>query len=127
LYYIIVLENTEALIAVSKEFGLGVNADKTKYVVMSRDYNAGRSYNIKTDNSSFERVEQLKRLGKSLANQNHIQEEIKSGLLKSGNSCCHSMQNLLSSSLLSEYIKIKIYGTIVVLLFGMRVKLGISH
>jgi hypothetical protein len=75
---------------------------------MSRDYNTGRSYNMKTDNSSFERVEQLKHLGETLANQNPIQEEIESGLLKSGNSCYHSVQNLLSSSLPSEYIKIKI-------------------
>ena len=33
-------ENTEALIAASKENGLEVNADKTKYMVMSRDQNA---------------------------------------------------------------------------------------
>jgi hypothetical protein len=94
---------------------------------MSRDYNAGRSYNMKTDNSSFERVEQLKYLGETLANQNPIQKDIQSGLLKSGNSCFHSIQNLLSSSLLSEYIKIKIYGAIAFLLFGMGVKLGLSH
>jgi hypothetical protein len=37
--------------------GLDVNADKTKYTVMSRDQNAGRSHNIKSDNNSFERVE----------------------------------------------------------------------
>jgi len=42
-----------------KETGLEVNADKTKYVVMSRDQIAGRSHNIKTDNSSYERVEEL--------------------------------------------------------------------
>jgi hypothetical protein len=47
------------------------------------------------------------------------QEEIKKGL-KSGNSCCHSMQNLLSSSLLSKNLKIKIYRTIIlpVVLYG---------
>jgi len=42
---------------------LEVNADKTKYVVMSRDQNAGRSHNIKTDNTSFEWVEEFKYLG----------------------------------------------------------------
>jgi len=50
----------------------------TKYMVMSRDQNAGRSHNIKTDNSSFERVEDFKYLGTTLTNQNSIQEEIKS-------------------------------------------------
>jgi len=40
-----------------------VNADKTKYVVMSRDQNAGQSQNIKFDNSSCERVEDFKYLG----------------------------------------------------------------
>jgi hypothetical protein len=33
-----------------------VNADKTKYMLMSRDQNAGRSHSMKTNNSSFERV-----------------------------------------------------------------------
>jgi len=41
-----------------------------------------------------------------------IQEEIKSRL-KSGNACQHSMQNLLSSSLLSKNLKIKIYRSII--------------
>jgi len=61
--------------------GLEVNADKTKYMVMSRDKNAGQSHGMKTDNNSFERVEEFKYLG---TNQNSIQEEIKSRL-KSGN------------------------------------------
>jgi hypothetical protein len=45
-------------------------------------------------------------------NTNSIHEEIKSGL-KSGNACCHSMQNLSSSSLLSKNVKVKIYRTII--------------
>ena len=45
--------------------------------------------------------------GTALTNQNSIQEEIKSKL-KSGKACYRSMQNLLSSSLLSKNIKIKI-------------------
>jgi len=53
-------------------------ADKTEYMVISRDQNAGRSHIINTDNSSFERVEDLKYFGKTLTNQNCIQEEIRS-------------------------------------------------
>ena len=59
-------------------------ADKTKYMIMSRDQNAGRSYSTKTDNSSIERAEEFKYLGTTLTNQNSIQEEIKSRL-KLGN------------------------------------------
>jgi len=47
-------------------------------------------------------------------NVNYIQEEIKSRL-KSGNACYHSVQNLLSSSLISKNLKIKIYRTIILL------------
>jgi len=54
-----VKDNAEALIVASKETGLEVNADKTKYMVMSRDQNAGQSHSMKTDNSSFERVEEF--------------------------------------------------------------------
>ena len=88
-------------------------------MVMSRDQNAGRSDNIKTDNSSFERVEQFKYLGTALTNQNSIQEEIKSRL-KSGNVCCHAVWNILSSSLLSKNLKIMIYRCIIlpVVLYG---------
>ena len=75
-----------------------MNADKTKYMVMSRDQNAGRSHSMKIDNSSFERVEEFKCCGTTLTNQNSIQKEIKSRL-KSGNACYNSVQNLLSSSL----------------------------
>jgi hypothetical protein len=50
------------LIKLSKETGLEVNANKTKYMVMSRDQNVGRSLNINTDNSFSERVEELKYL-----------------------------------------------------------------
>ena len=80
----IIKENAEALEAASKETGLEVNADKTMYMTMSRDQNAGRSHSIKADNNSFEGVEEFKYLGTNLTNQNSIQEEIKSRL-KSGN------------------------------------------
>ena len=64
-------------------------------------------------------VEEFKYLGTTITDQNFVQEEIKSRL-KSGSACCHSVQNLLSSSLLSQNIKIKIYRTIMlpVVLYG---------
>jgi hypothetical protein len=89
-------------------------------MVMPRDQNAGRSHSIKTDNGSlFARVEELKYLGTTLTNKNYIQEEIRSRL-KAGNACYHSVQNLLSSSLLSKNLKIKIHRTIIlpIILYG---------
>jgi hypothetical protein len=67
---------------------------------------------MKTDNSSFERVEQLKYLGTPYTCQIYIQEEIKS-ILKSGNACYLSVKNLLSSDLLSKNLKIKIYRNVI--------------
>jgi len=74
---------------------------------MSRKQNARRSHNMDRNNSSFERVEEFKYLGTALAHQNSFQEEIKRRL-KLGNVCYLSMQIILSSSLLSKDIKIKI-------------------
>ena len=52
-------KNTQTLVSTSKEIDLEVNADETKYMVMSQDQNAGRSHNIKIHNSSSERVEEF--------------------------------------------------------------------
>ena len=81
-------------------------------MVMSRDQNTGRIQSVRTDNSTFERVEDFKYLGTTLTNKNSIAEEIKSRL-RSGNACYHSVQNLLSSRLVSKNLKIKIYRTII--------------
>jgi len=65
-------------------------------------------------------VEEFKYLGTTLTHQNSIPEEIKSRL-RLGNACYHSVQNLLSSRLLSKNLKIKIsYRTLIlpVVLYG---------
>jgi hypothetical protein len=107
-----VKKNAETLVVATKEIGLEVNADKTKYMVMSRERNARRDDNVKIDNSSIERVEEFKYLGTMLTDQNSFQEEIKSRL-NLGNACYHSVQNLLSSRLLFKNLKIKIYRTMI--------------
>jgi hypothetical protein len=61
----------------SKEIGLEVNAEKTKYMVMSQNQNAGHNHNIKIDNKSFEMREEFKYLGATLRNRNSIHEEIR--------------------------------------------------
>jgi len=109
-------ENAEALVAATREIGLEVSADKTKYMVMSRDQNAGRIQSVGIDNSTFQRVEEFKYLGTTLTNQNSVAEEFKSRL-RTGNACYHSVQNLLSSRLLSKNLKIKIYRTIILAVF----------
>jgi hypothetical protein len=64
-------------------------------------------------------VSQFKYLAKTVTNQNLIKEKIKR-ILNSGNACYHSVQNLLSSHLLSKNFKIRLYKTIIlpVVLFG---------
>ena len=95
----------------------------SKHMTVSRDQNAGRIHSMKMDNNSIERVEEFKYLGTTLTNQNSIQEEIKCRL-ELGNACYYSVQNLLSSRLLSKNLKIKIYKTKICLWFCMGVKPG---
>ena len=89
---------------------LEVNADKTNYMVMFRDRKAGRIQKLKFENDCFEMVEEFKYLGKPLSHQNSIQKEIKSWW-KSRNACYDSVQNLLSSSLVSKNVQINPYRT----------------
>ena len=58
-------------------------------------------------------------MGTTLTNQTSIAEKIRSRL-RSGNACYRSVQDLLSSGLLSKNLKIKIYRTIIlpIVLYG---------
>ena len=76
------------------------------YMVMSRDQNAGRSLNIKTDNSAFERAEEFKYFGTTYTYRNSMEDEIKCRW-ESEFVCYHSVQNLLPSSLLSKNIRLR--------------------
>jgi hypothetical protein len=87
----IVKKNTETLIDASKEVGLEVNTEKTKYMLLSRHQNAGQNRDIKIANRFFENVAQFRYLGTTVTLQNLIQEKIKRRL-NSGNACYHSVQ-----------------------------------
>ena len=69
--------NREALLVATKETGLEVKADKTKYMFMSREQTAGLSHTMKVDNSSIERVEEFKYLGTMLTNQNLFRKKLR--------------------------------------------------
>jgi hypothetical protein len=70
---------------------------------------AGQNHDIKIANrySYFENVAQFRYLGTTVTNQNLIHEEIKRRL-NPGNACYNSVQNLMSSGLLSKNVKMRI-------------------
>jgi hypothetical protein len=105
-------ENTETLLEASRDIGLEINAEKTKYMIMSCHPNSGQNQNTRIANKLFESVATLKYLGMTLTNQDDIHGEIKSRL-NMGNACYYSVQNLLSSCLISKDLKIKIYKTVI--------------
>ncbi|KAJ4441838.1 hypothetical protein ANN_11697 [Periplaneta americana] len=112
-------ENTEILLEASKAIGLEVNPEKTKYMIMSRDQNIVRNGNIKIGDLSFEGVEKFKYIGATVTNINDTREEIKHRI-NMGNACYYSVEKLLSSSLLSKNLKVRIYKTVIlpVVLYG---------
>jgi hypothetical protein len=79
---------------------------------MSRNQKVGQKHSIKIANRSFEEVAKFKYPGTAVTDQNCKYEEIKSRL-NSGNACYHSVQNILSSCLLSRNVKVKIHKTII--------------
>jgi hypothetical protein len=88
---------------------------------MSCHLNSGQNQNIRTANELFEIVAIFKYLGMTLTNQNDIHDEIKSRL-SSRNACYYSVQNLLSSHLISKNLKFKMYKTVTlpVVLYGCK-------
>ncbi|KAJ4445892.1 hypothetical protein ANN_12578 [Periplaneta americana] len=114
-----ITENAEILVEASKAIGLEVNSEKTKYMIMSRDQNIVRNGTIEIGDLSFEEVEKFKYLGATVTNINDTREEIKRRI-NMGNACYYSVEKLLSSSILSKNLKVRIYKTIIlpVVLYG---------
>jgi hypothetical protein len=108
----------EKYLEASRDVGLEITAEKTKYMIMSRRPSSGQNQNI-IANESFENVGKFKYLGATLTNQNDIHDEIKSRL-NSGNACYHSVQNILSFRLISQNLKIKIQRTVILPVVGAK-------
>jgi hypothetical protein len=71
-------ENTGTLLEASRDIGLEINAENTKYMIMSHHLNSGQNQNIRITNEAFENVAKFKYIGMALTNQNDIHDETKS-------------------------------------------------
>jgi hypothetical protein len=92
---------------------------------VSRCQKAGQRQRIKTVIRSFEDVAKFKYLRTTLTDQNCIYEEIKSRL-NSGYACCHSVETLLSCRLLSRNVKVKTFEKVILPVFCMGAKFGLT-
>jgi len=108
-------KNTEALLDTSKEAGPEINAEKTKHMFMSCHQNVGQNHNLMTGNKSSGCMVNFKYLRLSNKSKSHLWR-IQSILILRISSY-HSVQNLLSSHLLSKNFKIKIYKAVILLVF----------
>jgi hypothetical protein len=65
-------ENTETLLGASRDVGLEMTAEKTKYMIMSPHQNSGQNHNIRITNESFENVAKFRYFRMTVTNQNDI-------------------------------------------------------
>lgn len=101
----------------SKKMGLGVNNEKTKYMIASRDHKIQTCLIV--DNYNFERVPEFKYLGSVITESNEVQTEIKERIL-SANKCYYAFLPLLRSRLLTRRLKLRVYRVIIrpVIMYG---------
>jgi ribosomal protein S2 len=95
----------------NQEVGLEASTKAAKYMFVSRHQITAQNSYMKAASKCSENVPVFKRIGTMLTNQSSIQEETER--LDLGNACYHSVQNLLSSCLLSQKGNIKMYKTII--------------
>jgi hypothetical protein len=97
-------EKTETFLGPSGDVDLEINAEKTKYMIISHHQN------IRIANESFENMTKFKYLGMTQISGIHNESR---STLNSRNACYHSVQNLLSSHLISRRLKIKIHRNVI--------------
>jgi hypothetical protein len=85
-------ENIKTLLEAGWDVGLEANAEKTKYMIMSRHPNLGQNQNVRIANETLEKLPKFEHFGTILTSQYDIHDEIWSGL-NSGNVSSYSAQN----------------------------------
>lgn len=100
------------LFTAAKKLGLEVNAEKTKYMVISPNEARRRRENITIANMTFENVESFVYLGAELNSANKISSEIQRRIM-AANRAYFANIKLLKSRLLSRTTKIKVYKTLI--------------
>ncbi|PSN46128.1 hypothetical protein C0J52_12067 [Blattella germanica] len=93
------MDNMHILRSNTRKFGLEVNVNKTKYMVIRRNASCNANGQLMTNEGNFEEVAAFNYVGALITNRNEIQKEIKHRL-NSGNACYYALQRLLSSQLL---------------------------
>ena len=104
--------NTHILLSNTKKLGLEVNVNKTKYMVTDRYSLYKGNGQLMINEGNLEEVAEFKYLGTIITNRNEMHKENKHRL-NSGNGCYYALQGCLSSQLLSNNIKLKIYKTVI--------------
>jgi hypothetical protein len=74
-------KNTKTLIDASKEVGLEINVEETKYMLLSRHQNVRQNRDITIANRSFEKVSQFKYLGTAVTNQILCRQKLREDLI----------------------------------------------
>lgn len=96
-------------------YGLKINEDKTKYLIMKQEAVNGQEYSrFVTDNKTYriEKVNQFEYLGVTVTNKNEEDKEIEKRIIK-GSKAMGTMKRMLKSKEVSRAAKVRIYRTVI--------------